>query len=105
MFSKIWFTLVQYLWLTGLVLSAYGAGALLIDRCPSATRWSIGLRVILCITNGLGLLLLSFLGLGVAGVFTPAPVCAILIASLVYGLYKIRGVLQAWHQTRPLGLL
>ena len=74
MFSKIWFTLVQYLWLTGLVLSAYGAGALLIDRCPSATRWSIGLRVILCITNGLGLLLLSFLGLGVVGVFKPAPV-------------------------------
>jgi hypothetical protein len=103
-FSKIWFTLLQYLWLTGLVLSAYGTGALLVDRCPSATRWPVGVRTILCITNGLGLLLLSFLGLGVAGVFTPAPVCAILIASLFYGLYKIKGVLQAWDQTQPLGL-
>jgi hypothetical protein len=65
MFSKIWFALIQYLWLTGLVLSAYGAGTLLVDRCSSATRWSTGLRAILCITNGLGLLLLSFLGLGV----------------------------------------
>ena len=64
MFSKIWFAFVQYLWLTGLVLSAYGAGALLVDRCPTAARWPAGVRTILCITNGLGLLLLSFLGLG-----------------------------------------
>ena len=102
--SKIWFALVQYVWLTGLVLSAYGAGATLIDRCPSAATWPLGLRMILCITSGLGVLLLSFLGLGVGGVFKPAPVGAILISSLVYGVYKVRGVLQTWHQTRRHGL-
>jgi hypothetical protein len=87
--SQVWFALVQYSWLAGLVLSAYGAGVPLIDGCRSATAWPRGLRAVFCITSGLGVLILAMLALCVSGTFTPIPLAAVLSGALVWGMYDL----------------
>ena len=101
--AAVWFGLIQYLWLTGFALSAYGAGALLVDRCPAAATWPFGLRTLLTLAAGIGVLVLCLLALAIPGLFTPLPVAAVLTVALAHGALAFGRRVRAWHDQRGPG--
>jgi hypothetical protein len=96
--DKISFALVQYLWLAGFLLGAHGAGTLLIDRCASASAWPVGLRTLLCLATGIGVLVVCLLGLAILGLFGRLPVAAVFAAALTYGSIAFARRVEAWHR-------
>lgn len=95
MTARCCFAVVQYLWLVGALLSAYGAGALVLDRCPSAVRWTPGLRFGLALAAGVGVLILAILLLAMAGRLEPTPIGIVVAGCAAIGAVRGAGALGA----------
>ena len=95
MVATAWFVVAQYLWLAGAILSAYGAGTLVMDRCPSAVRWPTALRASFSLTTGLGVLILGLLFLAVTARFQPLTVTLFVAGSGVLGAVRGAHLLRA----------